>query len=67
LEKYDTARQAEGDNMVHMLWMLNKKGYRHTLRICNTYCLSIVTMVTWLCWMLHHMYIAGPVLILCMS
>ena len=23
--------------MVHVLCMLNKKGYRHTLRICNTF------------------------------
>ena len=35
-----------GDNMAHALCML---GVRHTLRICNTHCLSMATMVTWTC------------------
>jgi len=26
--------------------MLDTKGYRHTLRICNTYCFSTATVVT---------------------
>jgi hypothetical protein len=27
--------------------LLNKKSYKHTLRICNTYCFFTATMVTW--------------------
>jgi len=34
--QYDTA---------HAHCMLNNYGYRHTLRICNIYCLSMVTTV----------------------
>ena len=32
-------------NMQHELWIQDKYGYRHTLRICNTYCFSTATMV----------------------
>ena len=30
----------------HALCMLDIYGYKHTLRICNTYCISTATMVT---------------------
>jgi hypothetical protein len=36
-------------NMAHALCMLDNWGYRHTLRICNTYCLSMATMVWRMC------------------
>ena len=32
-------------NTAHACYMLDNKGYRHTLRICNTYCFSVATMV----------------------
>jgi hypothetical protein len=32
-------------NSAHARCMLRNQGYRHTLRICNTYCLSTVTVV----------------------
>jgi len=56
VEKYGIARQAKDDNMVHVLCTLKKKDYRFTLRICITYCFSMVTMVTWLCWILCHVH-----------
>jgi hypothetical protein len=40
-----TARQAADDNMAHAHCMLDTEGYKHTLRICNTYCLSTSTVV----------------------
>jgi hypothetical protein len=33
-------------NMAHAHCMLDNWDYRHTLRICNTYCFSTATMVT---------------------
>ena len=39
------AGQATDDNMGHEHSMLDNYGYRHTLRICNTYCFSTATMV----------------------
>jgi len=39
------AGQAANDNMAHAHCMLDTKGYRHTLRICNNYCLSTTRMV----------------------
>jgi len=32
--------------MAHVHCMLDNEGYRHTLRICNTYYYSTATMVT---------------------
>ena len=48
VKKYGTAGQATHDNitLAHALFMLNNKGYRHTLRICNTFCFSTAKMVT---------------------
>jgi len=31
--------------MAHALCMMNILGYKHTLRICDTYCFSTATMV----------------------
>jgi hypothetical protein len=41
-----TAGQATDDSKAHALCMLDKEGYKHTLRICNTYCFSMATIVT---------------------
>ena len=43
MEKYDTARQAMDDNTEHALCVLDDKGYRDTLRICNTSCFCPAT------------------------
>jgi hypothetical protein len=45
VEKYCRAEQATDDSMAHAHGMLDKYGYRHTLRICDRYCLSSTTMV----------------------
>ena len=39
--------QATDDYIVHAHWMLDNKGYRHTLRIhvCNTFCFSTATVI----------------------
>ena len=34
------------DNMAHAHCMTNTKGYKRTLRICNTYCFSTATVIT---------------------
>jgi hypothetical protein len=46
VEKYCRAGQATDDNMAHAHCMLDTKGYKHTLTICNTYCFSSTTVVT---------------------
>jgi hypothetical protein len=45
VEKYSTAGQAKEGNMVHVHCIPNTKGYKLTLRICNTYCFSTATIV----------------------
>ena len=42
VERYFLAEQATDGNMAHVHCT---RGYRHTIRICNNYCLSIATMV----------------------
>jgi hypothetical protein len=44
--KYCTAGEATGDNMAYPHCILNNNGYKHTLRICSTYCFSTATTVT---------------------
>ena len=44
MEKYCAAGQATDDKIVHSHCLLNTKGYKHTLRICNTYEFSTATM-----------------------
>jgi hypothetical protein len=39
-------RQTTDNNMAHGLCVLDDKGYRHTIRICHTNCLSTTAMVT---------------------
>jgi len=45
VENYVTAGQTTDDNTAHALCMLHTQGYKHTLRIYNTYCFSTTTMV----------------------
>ena len=47
VEKYSRARQATDDNLSHAHCMPDNQGYKLTLTICNTYCFSTATMVTW--------------------
>ena len=44
MEKYGTARQTTDDHVAHAHGMLDTLVYRHTLRICNTYCFSTATI-----------------------
>jgi hypothetical protein len=46
VEKYGIAGQATDDDMAHAHCMLDNQGYRHKLRICNTYWFYTATMVT---------------------
>jgi hypothetical protein len=39
------AEQATGDNMAHAHCILDSWGYKHTLRMCNSYCFSTATVV----------------------
>ena len=45
-EKFCTNGQATDDNMAHAHWMLYTSGYKHTLRIRNTYCSFTARVVT---------------------
>ena len=45
VEKCCRAEQTTEDNMVHSSCMLDSLGYKHTLRLCNTYCFPTATMV----------------------
>ena len=45
VKKCSRARQATDCDTVHALYMLDVIGYRHKLRIWNTYCFSTGTMV----------------------
>ena len=50
LEKYSQAGQVTDDNMAHAhCKSTHTHTHTHTLRICNTYCFSTATMVTWMC------------------
>jgi len=49
VEIFCRARQATDDNIVHAHCMLDAYGYKHTLRIYNTYCFSTATMVVRTC------------------
>jgi hypothetical protein len=45
VEKYCIAGQATDDDMAHAHCMLGNQGYKHTLRICNTYYFFSTAMV----------------------
>jgi hypothetical protein len=46
-EQYSRAGQAADGNMAHAHCMLDTKGCKHTLIICNTYCFPTATIVSW--------------------
>ena len=47
MEKYGSARLATLENIAaHGLFMLDYKGFKHTLIIYHIFCFSTVTMVT---------------------
>jgi hypothetical protein len=59
-----TLKEPDGPQMAHVLCMLDTKGYKHTLRICNTYC--FFSLQQWLherSSMLHYTYFACLVVI----
>jgi hypothetical protein len=45
VEKCCTGGQATDDNMAHAHCMLDNRGHKHTLRLCNTHYLSTATVV----------------------
>jgi hypothetical protein len=45
VEKRCRGEQSTDGNMVHGHCMLDAEGYKHTLRISNTYCFSTVRVV----------------------
>jgi len=45
VEKYYRAGQATEDNMAQEHCVLDTQGYKHTVRICNTYCSSTAAVV----------------------
>ena len=45
MEKYCSVGEATDDNMAYGRFTLGTYGYKHTLGICNTNCLSTATMV----------------------
>ena len=46
IENCGRVQQVTDDNSAHARCMLNTGGYKYTLRICNTYCFSTVTLST---------------------
>ena len=61
VEKYLRAGQATDDNMAHAHCMLDTYGYKHTLRVCITYCFSTAQCFYERTLMLRYMYIASLV------
>jgi hypothetical protein len=49
VDEFYKAEKTTDDNMAHGHCMLDTEGYRHTHRICNTYCFSTATMVKRTC------------------
>ena len=45
VEKYRRAGQAADESVAYADSMLDTRGYKHTLGICNVYCFSTATMV----------------------
>jgi len=45
MEQYCRAGLATDDNIAHARCMLNTSGYKHILRIYNTYCFFTATML----------------------
>jgi len=53
VEKYCRAGQAT-DDMAHALCILDTEDYKHTLRICNTYCFPSLQWLQERASMLHY-------------
>jgi hypothetical protein len=49
VEKYGRAGQATDDSMAPAHCVLDTNDYRHTLRICNTFCCSTALVVARTC------------------
>jgi len=49
VEEYWRAGYVTDGNMAHAHCMLDTKGYRHTLKMCSTYCISTASIVTRTC------------------
>ena len=47
VEKNSTDGQITDDNVAHTHCRLNTRGYKHTLRICNTSCFTTTAVVKW--------------------
>jgi hypothetical protein len=45
VEKYCGAREATDENKTHAQCTLDTQGYKHTIRMCNTYCFFTAMMV----------------------
>jgi len=45
VEKYCGAGQPPDDNMARVHRVLYTEGYKHTLRICNTFCFPTATRI----------------------
>jgi len=45
VKKFCRTQQVTDENMAHALCMMDVLGYKHILRICDTYCFSTATMV----------------------
>jgi hypothetical protein len=52
--------QATDDYMVHAHWMLDNKRYKHTLKMCNTFCFSTATVIA-------RMHLSVTLYIRCLS
>jgi hypothetical protein len=46
VEKYGASGHATEGTTAHALCMLDTQGYKHKIRICNSYCFSTATMIT---------------------
>jgi len=62
VEKYYRAGQATEDNVAHAHCMLGTLSYKHTLRICITYCFSTTAAFLKL-WSADHKWSSGSALV----
>ena len=45
VDEYSTAGEATGDNTAYAHCTLEKKGCKHALKTCNTYCFFFASLV----------------------
>jgi len=60
MAKCGTAVFATDDDIAHAHYMLDIKGYKYTLIICNTYCFSTATVV-------ERRYLSVTIYVYCLS